>query len=214
MTYRLYKPHVTNADGDVTTPDLMVDRVEIYVAGSMTLMPVHRLTPDVELQTPAGNLNVTPAIVLISAGGGSLLSVAAIVRPCDCSLYSADVLISRTSWRLRHLRDRLQTLSMELEIPNHRESTKISAILDGAPVVQEADDESALARGVMQIYAADALTVTTRAPAAISVALTDPNSDRPLSCRVQLVPVDSTHWQERPASRYTTGPVEEVKHYI
>lgn len=87
----VYHPHVHRSDGTVITPDIAVDRVFVSGPAGLEAAPVSRLTSAAALQQSADAPVGTPAVVLLAASYGLLVSVGAIID---------DLLaVSRAAWR-------------------------------------------------------------------------------------------------------------------
>ena len=94
----VYQPHVAQSDGTVITPDIAIDSVYATLSASgLDPEPVARLTSSAMIQQPAEAPLGAPAVVLIAASFGMLVSVGVIAR---------DVLpIARAAWRFDDIRD-------------------------------------------------------------------------------------------------------------
>lgn len=88
----VYQPHVQQSDGTIITPDILIDRVHVSGAdGVLAPVPVSRVTSATALQQSAGAPIGVPAVVLVAASYGLLVSVGAILE---------DFLpLARTAWR-------------------------------------------------------------------------------------------------------------------
>ena len=88
----VYQPHVQQSDGTIITPDILIDRVHVSGAdGVLAPVPVSRVTSAAALQQSAGAPMGVPAVVLVAASYGLLVSVGAILE---------DFLpLARTAWR-------------------------------------------------------------------------------------------------------------------
>ena len=88
----VYQPHVQQSDGTIITPDILIERV--YASGAdgvLAPVPVSRVTSAAALQQSAGAPMGVPAVVLVAASYGLLVSVGAILE---------DFLpLARTAWR-------------------------------------------------------------------------------------------------------------------
>ena len=87
----VYQPHLRQSGGTVITPDIAIDRV--YMSGSASLepVPVSRLISTTVLQQPEDAPIGTPAIVLVAASFGMMVSVGAI--------FADTVAVAREAWR-------------------------------------------------------------------------------------------------------------------
>jgi len=213
MSHFLYRPHVTGPENDVTTPDIVVDRLSIFGDGEHRYLPVQRLDAGVSMQALPGDVDVSAAYLLVASGGGVLISVAAIVRGSRDPLTSADVAVARSAWRLRNVTEHFASLDLELKGSAGELSAGVSALLEPAAILRHEDNgEPALPRGVAVLCTA--ATTTLRVPSDVTVALSDNSLQRTLTHTVRLLSVDEDRWDERPLPRYTVGPVGDVQHYI
>ncbi|MEM9529520.1 MAG: hypothetical protein AAGA23_01240 [Pseudomonadota bacterium] len=214
MTHLLYRPHVAGPQNDITTPDLIIDRVIVKLDSSGQHFPAHRLTVGTELQTFGGSLRITPCGVLVAAGGGPLVGAAALVQPEGSDLAAADLLLGRTAWRLRNLINHFDALRLEI-FAGEKSATSTGAELAGfETALRKVDDEPALPRGVACVLTNSSAAVAAAAPVQMMLTVDDAVLNRTLKLGVNLVSADAEPWEERPLPRYTVGPVGEVKHYI
>lgn len=88
----VYQPHVQQSDGTVITPDILIEHVYASAAGgALAPVPVSRVTSAAALQQSAAAPMGAPAVVLVAASYGLLVSVGAILQ---------DFLpVARTAWR-------------------------------------------------------------------------------------------------------------------
>ena len=189
MTHFLYKPHVAGPSDDVTTPDIVVDRVSMLVDDDSSFLPVHRLSSNVEMQVFAVEHHVTPAYAFIACGGGA--------------------------WRLRNVVENFDTLELSISGDADTASTSLADPPQPADVLEAAPDgELALPRGVVVLCPVATSTISVAAPAHVTMKLSDESRDRALEHATNFVSVDFDQWEKRPWPRYTVGPVGEVQHYI
>jgi len=94
----VYQPHVHQSDGTVITPDLLIEHVYASDAdGIIEPVPVSRVTSAAVLQQSPGAPTGVPAVVLIAASYGLLVSVGAILE---------DFLpMARAAWRFDDISD-------------------------------------------------------------------------------------------------------------
>lgn len=214
MAHLLYRPHVVGPEDDITTPDVVLDRLAVWESDERHLVPVHRVTQAAEVQA-LEEVRVTPAYALLGCGGGPLLSIAAIVRTTGQALTTADVLLSRSAWRLRNVLPQFETLKLQLQIGNDNEATTIGA---GPKLTTLSDQpggsEPAIPRGILEVCATPSMTIETSAPCVIQLALSDSTRNRTIGHITTLESIASDRWESRPLPRYTVGPVGDVKHYI
>lgn len=220
MTFFLYKPHVVGPKNNVTTPDIVIDRVSVLTGTDAYRVPVQRLSSRLEIQADGGELSVEPAYVLVAAGGGVLVSPGALVRGADHPKSTADLFVARTAWRLHNLIDHFASLELvTLSGPPgdaiKTGSASVADLAEPADIMERiSGNNEALPRGIMVLCAAPKLACTVSAPARFTVQLADKQLGRSLSHHVDLMSVEYDRWEERPPPRYTVGPVGEVEHYI
>lgn len=189
MSLFLFKPHVEGAERQITTPDVVVDRVFLDDAWK----PVNGLTSDIVQQVEGGE-TAAPAYALTALGGGVLLSPAIL-------LSTGRIVIARRAWRLRDLDDHIGSVAL-----NGRPLTDLHPPED---LVAKAGGRAAvLPRGLMVLCAAPEDSP--------SAELLDSVRGRSLLHKVSLVPVDHDQWGDnRPNPRYSVGPTQhDVTHYI
>ena len=188
MSLFLFKPHIENLVGNVTSPDVVVDRVFV----GTTEKPINRLTSDIA-QSVEREDTARAAYALSAVGGGLLISPAIL-------LSSGTTVIARRAWRWKHLEDHAGNVTLN------------GATLDdlGPPerLIRDLGGSGGLLpRGYMVIQPGSEGDIAT---------LHDGVLDRQLTHRVILQPVGSDHWRdERPLPRYSIGPTQkEIRHYI
>lgn len=225
MTHFLYKPHVYDPENNVTTPDILIDKAYATVgsgdAAQISRIAVNKLSSQVELEVEVGELSITPAYILIAAGGGILLSVGAHVHGAAGGEAVSSMLLTRYAWRLRNVLEHAGTLELAVlrgPVTNARPLGKIS--VNELPKPQDvvgrvSYDAEALPRGTMVFCPAPQLTQRIMVPDSVEIRLDDEKLERKLTHRADFVSVEYDPWEERPLPRYTVGPTtEEVKHYI
>lgn len=94
----VYQPHVQQSDGTVITPDILIEHVYAPDAdGVIAPVPVSRVTSAAVLQQSPGAPMGVPAVVLVAASYGLLVSVGAILE---------DFLpVARAAWRFDDIAD-------------------------------------------------------------------------------------------------------------
>ena len=215
MTHVLFRPHVTGGENQITTPDVVIDRLAIECDGTSHYMPVQRVTTRVDVQALPGDLTLVPGYALIAAGGGVLVGLAALVHGRNDRPATADVLLARSAWRLRSLVPHFRSLEMGLDAGDSSRRVRVSELAQPSGLLSRADGgELVLPRGVAIVCCATALARTIRAPITFTNRLSDETLGRHLAHSVELRSVDDEPWPERPLPRYAVGPVGEVKHYI
>ena len=68
MTHVLFRPHVAGGENQITTPDVVIDRLAVECDGTSRYAPVQRVTTRVAVQALPGDLTLVPAYALIAAG--------------------------------------------------------------------------------------------------------------------------------------------------
>lgn len=94
----VYQPHVQQSDGTVITPDILIEHA--YASGAdgvLGLVPVSQVTSAASFQQPGGAPIGAPAVVLIAASYGLLVSVGAILE--------GFLAVARTAWRFDDVAD-------------------------------------------------------------------------------------------------------------
>lgn len=141
----VYQPHVHQSDGMVITPDILIERVYASAAGNtLAQVPVSRVTSATVLQQSAGSPIGTPAIVMIAASYGLLVSVGAILD---------DVLpVARAAWRfddLREVYDDIDLQSWTVQNGKRTEfvSEKLSALMSPGEAMAALGNSSGLRPG-------------------------------------------------------------------
>ena len=189
MSLFLLKPHVTGAEGQVTSPDVIVDR--LFVDGE--LKSIGALTHEAWQQ--AATVETGQAAYGIMAIGGGALILPAVV------LGSGTVIASRGAWRLNNLDDHVGEILLN----------GIALLTVGLPV-----HEIEAAGGSGDTLPRGFLLVRTMEGAALNAELTDSKTGRALSHTVVLEDLATDPWGDaRPKPRYSVGPtMKDVPHYI
>ena len=188
MPLFLFKPHVEGLDGQVTSPDVIVDRVFLEA----TEKPVARLTSEIAQQVERTD-TARVAYALTAIGGGTLISPAIL-------LSSGAMVIARRAWRLKHVDDHLASVTLN--------GTPLDAMGPPEQLIQSAGGGSGvLPRGIMVLHPDGT---------GEHAELHDAVLERRLAHRVALEPVGRDRWQqETPDPRYSIGPTrKEIRHYI
>ena len=188
MSLYLLKPHVVGPDGNVTTPDIVVDRV--FVDG--IAQPINQVTHECWQQVATGTTGRS-AYAVMALGGGALILPAVV-------LSSGQIVVARMAWRLNNLDGHVDTVMLN--------GTSLADIELPASVIEAGGGvNDALPRGY--------LLVRTSAEGD-EAKLTDPKLARELAHKVTLQPTDGDRWgDKRPRPRYSVGPMKkEVSHFI
>lgn len=189
MSLFLFKPHVEGPEGQVTTPDIVIDRV--FVDGG--LRSVNTLTSETYFQTEADAV-VTPAIAVTALGGGALIGPAAV-------LGSGFICAGRRAWRLNNLDDHIAKITL-----NGASLADIG--LPSDLIASAGGSGDTLPRGYMLLKTAK--------NAANEITLSDGLMKRELSLRIVAAPAEHDRWGDaRPKPRYSVGPTQkDVQHFI
>ncbi len=185
----LLKPHVTGPEGQITTPDVIVDC--LLVDGQRRSLAL--LTHDC-WQGVGADASSRPAYALMALGGGALILPAQVIS-------NGLVIAARAAWRLSNLDGHVGEVTLnstplaDLDLP--------SDLIAGA-----GGTDDALPRGLMLVRAAEA--------AATEASLVDPVLGRELRLAMHLQPLDADRWGDtRPRPRYSVGPTQkDVPHFI
>jgi len=107
IAFRYYQPHVYHSEDEVVTPDLMLSRLGVALAGDPWPVSIERLTTAVVVPEPAGRCFGAPAVVVVGSSGGALITVGAVHGDLRCldddpdlALQAGAKVISRFAWRL------------------------------------------------------------------------------------------------------------------
>lgn len=185
----LLKPHVTGPEGQITTPDVIVDCLLVDGKRRDLGFLTHNCWQEVEAAASS-----CAAYALVALGGGALILPAHVVS-------NGLIIAARVAWRLNSLDDHVGEVTLngvplaDLELP-----ADLIAATGGA--------EDALPRGYMLVWTMEA--------AATEVTLADPALGRELRNTVHLQSLDADRWGDaRPRPRYSVGPTQkEVPHFI
>ena len=186
----LLKPHVTGPEGQITSPDVIVDK--LFVNGEMR--PLALLTHECWQQASADTKMAQAGYGIMALGGGAL------ILPV-LELASGLVIASRQAWRLNNLDGHIAEVTLN--------ATPLADIGLPQQLIEAAGGTGdALPRGY--------LLVRTMEGAALSAALEDPKLERRLEHSVHLEDMGTDRWgSARPRPRYSVGPTQkDVPHYI
>jgi len=189
MSLFLYKPHVEGPEGNITTPDIVIDRV--FVGATPT--PLTVLTTELYHQAAAGE-QARSTYALTALGGGALISPAV-------QLASGSIVLARKAWRLKNLDGHLDAVALNGKSLNETGLPSELISMNGG-------SGDALPRGF--------LVVCENAVPGERATLSDSRLGRSLDHQVVLEDVTADRWDgRRPNSRYSVGPTKrEVPHFI
>ena len=151
MSLFLLKPHVTGPEGQVTSPDVIMDR--LFVDGAPR--PIGNLTHEAWQQAAAGEVG-TAAYGIMALGGGALILPAVV-------LGSGTVIAARCAWRLNNLDEYVGEVLLN--------GTALSTV--GLPA-----HEIEAAGGAGDTLPRGYLLIRTAAGASLSAQLSDPQTGR------------------------------------
>ena len=220
MSFFLYRPHIAGPSNNITTPDIIIDRVAIHSNNTAQLVPTNQLSSQVEIQLTNAPLEAAPCYVLVAAGGGVLFSTGVIIKTSGNSIGSAQMLVSRSAWRFSNLSKHLSTLELAIYSgtpadPGVRGKQAIGELYEPVDIMEQiSGNRDALPRGTMVFCCADQLRYTITSPEFLAVCIEDRTMQRNLTHRIQLLSTEEDRWLNRPLPRYTVGPVGDVEHYI
>jgi hypothetical protein len=184
----LLKPHVTGPEGDVTSPDIVVDCLIVDGVNRPLAMLSMDAWQQVADETAQG------AYAVMALGGGALLLPAVV-------LTSGLVITSRNAWRLNNLDGHVGLVT-----------------LNGAPLSEVGLPEAAIAAagGTGDALPRGLLLVQTAKGPTFDAVLDDPVKGRQIAHRVVTEDVGHDRWgNTRPRPRYSVGPTQkDVTHYI
>ena len=188
MPLFLFRPHVEGPKGEVTTPDVVIDR--IYLDRSWK--PVSCLTSECAHQLEASDRART-AYALTALGGGTIISPAFLVGP-------GRIVLPRMAWRLDNFQAHVEKVTLC--------GTPLSELIAPAKLISQAGGSGlVLHRGTAAVCPASEGTVAE---------ILDPELGRRLSARITVEAADLDRWDgQRPFPRYSTGPTQkDVPHFI
>ena len=185
----LLKPHVAGPGGQVTTPDVIVDYLEVDGERRPLRFLTHECWQQADKDTAA-----RPAYCVMALGGGALILPGSV-------LSNGFVVVARQAWRLGNLDGHAGDVTLN--------GTPFRDLGLPADMIEAAGGTGdALPRGF--------LLVRTAAATGITAVLSDRVLGRKLSHRLHLDSLDRDRWGDaRPRPRYSVGPTQkEVPHYI
>ena len=188
MALFLFKPHVIGPENNITTPDIIIDR--LFVDG--LFKPLGNLTSELAHQVVDGE-QIVAAYAVTALGGGALIS------PALC--FSDTVVVARNAWRLNNLDGHIDSVTLN--------GTDLSDLTLPSAMIEAAGGTSdTLPRGFMLICRGASLE--NRAE------LADGTLGRNLSHKLILTDVNEDRWGDvRPKPRYSIGPTQkEIPHFI
>jgi len=121
IAFRFYQPHIIQGEDEVVTPDLMLSRLGVALAGDPRPVSVERLTTAVVVPEPAGRCFGAPAVVVVGSSGGALITVGAVHGDLRCldgdpdlALQAGAKVMSRFAWRLSDAATNARHITLKL----------------------------------------------------------------------------------------------------
>ena len=121
IAFRFYQPHISQGDDEVVTPDLMLNRLGVALAGDPRPVSIERLTTAVVVPEPAGRCFGAPAVVVVGSSGGALITVGAVHGDLRCldgdpdlALQAGAKVMSRFAWRLSDAAANAERITLKL----------------------------------------------------------------------------------------------------
>jgi len=188
MSLFLFKPHVVGPKGDITTPDIIVDR--LYVDGK--LKSLNSLSSETYQLIEPGE-TCRPAYAITAAGAGALISPATLIG-------LSRICIARKSWRLQNLNGHTGTVTLN--------GIKLETLRLPSDLIEATGGSGdTMPRGY--------LLICSSSEESTEAILNDQKRGRKLVNRMSLSSVEDDPWGgKRPNSRYSVGPmIKEVEHY-
>ena len=189
MSLFLFRPHVEGPEGNITTPDVVIDRV--FVNGAPK--SINLVSTESYHQVDESEFAL-PAYGITALGGGALISPVVI-------LGSGRICLARMAWRLNNLNGNVGAVTLN--------GQSLAALRSPADLIEAAGGEGdTLPRGYLLIcVAGEADTQAT---------LVDPTRKRELRHRLKLSLISDDRWGgTRPMPRYSVGPMmKEIPHFI
>ena len=189
MSLFLFKPHVEGPEGNITTPDVVIDRV--FVNG--VLKSTNLVNTESYHEVDESEL-AYPAYGIIALGGGALISPAVIIG-------SERICLARMAWRLNNLNENIGAVTLN--------GISLTALKLPANLIEAVGGEGdTLPRGYLLIYVASETNT--------HATLIDPTRKRELRHRLKLSLISEDRWGGvRPSPRYSVGPMmKDIPHFI
>lgn len=191
MALFLFRPHIENDKGQVTTPDVVVDRV--YLDNGWK--PVGLLSSELCHQAESPQ-KARSAYAVTALGGGAVISPVVVLE-------TGIMVAGRTAWRLSLLVGRTGDLALN--------GTSVDGLVPPARLIDRAGGANGvLPRGVMAVCTG---------PQGETAELRFNDADgvsHSISCAVDLELPGAVRWEgSTPPPRYSIGPTQrDVPHFI
>ena len=132
IAFRFYQPHISQGEDEVVTPDLMLSRLGVALAGDPRPVSIERLTTAVVVPEPAGRCFGAPAVIIVGSSGGALITVGAVHGDLRCldddpdlALQAGAKVMSRFAWRLSDAATNAERITLKLVEGQAPEGTTI-----------------------------------------------------------------------------------------
>jgi hypothetical protein len=208
----LFKPHVTGPENNITTPDVLIDRVAVTDDDNLNRVPCQRVTSEQQIQVTAGAY-LQAAFTLVAAGGGVLFCPTLLVTATSDQTTISDIVLPRYAWRLKNFSREKSALTAMFTLASNVEQivVKMKSI---NWLTQSRGINNELARGVAISCAIGERQAFSNTNQLARLSFTDEEQARSLEQATNLQLVDLDAWPDRPLPRYSVGPVNTTKHYI
>lgn len=191
MALFLFRPHIENDKGEVTTPDVVVDRV--YLDNGWK--PVGLLSSELCHQAGSGQ-EARSAYAVTALGGGAII--------CPMVVLETGVMVAgRLAWRLSSLAAGTGGLTLN--------GASVDSLASPASLIESAGGaDGVLPRGVMAVC-----TGPRGEAAELRFSGTD-GSPKSIACAVELEFPGTDRWGgSAPPPRYSVGPTQrDVPHFV
>ena len=191
MALFLFRPHIENDKGEVTTPDVVIDRV--YLDNGWK--PVGLLSSELCHQAGSGQ-EARSAYAVTALGGGAII--------CPMVVLETGVMVAgRLAWRLSSLAAGTGGLTLN--------GASVDSLASPASLIESAGGaDGVLPRGVM------AVCTGPRGEAAELRFSGADGSPKSIACAVELERLGADRWEgSAPPPRYSVGPTQrDVPHFV
>ena len=191
MALFVFRPHIENDRGQVTTPDVAIDRV--YLDNGWK--PVGLLSSELSHQMERAG-ETCSAYVVTALGGGAIIGPMVV-------LGTGVLVAGRTAWRLSSLADRIGELALN--------GSGVDRLVAPARLIEQAGGaDGVLPRGTMAVCTG---------PRGDTAELRFNDADGRLNCIACAVDLEfpgADRWEgSAPPPRYSVGPTQkDVPHFI
>ena len=208
----LFKPHVTGPENNVTTPDVLIDRIAVTDDDKLNRVPCQRVTSEQQIEITAGAY-LQAAFTLVAAGGGVLFCPTLLVTGTSDQTTISDIVLPRYAWRLKNFNRQKAALTAVFALASNVEKIVVE-MKSINRLTQSRGINNELARGVAISCAIGEPQAFAKTHQFACLSITDEEQARSLEQATKLQAVDLDVWPDRPPPRYAVGPVNTTKHYI